>query len=100
MKHLIQYSMAATLSLATLACFAQGTLTLTFDGTWSGSEYKSYELSGVTVSAIYDSISFANGPDGNGYLAGWYNGRTGDWLLSLGHFDGDIDELRISKGIR
>lgn len=26
--------------------------------------------------------------------------RTGDWLLSLGHFDGDIDELRISKGIR
>lgn len=60
---------------------AQGTLTITFDGPWpsggADSEYKSYQFSGVTVGAIYDSVSFANDPDRNGYLAGWYNGGDG-----------------------
>lgn len=27
-------------------------------------------------------------------------GRTGDWLLTLGNFDGDLDEVRISSVVR
>ncbi len=28
------------------------------------------------------------------------NGRTGDWSLILGNFDGDIDEVRVSTVVR
>lgn len=54
----------------------------------------SFEPSGVTTACL-DGTTVCRSTNSPPYY-GW----TDNWRLTLGHFDGDIDELRISNVLR
>lgn len=101
MKYLIQYSTAAALSLATLACFAQGTLTITFDGPpplGAGQEgsYNYYEEFGVGLWPTTET-----GFDWSATRVGNTSGYPSDgspYIAGIGYGTDSVDAMRLDWG--